>query len=148
MSNQPSIIETLYDESIRTDKIIWIAGNCTNPGQDFQDFFEYELDSVKELLGILPRRVDHGDMEEIASLLVRKGKTGFLVQAATPEPLSVSGDSYSFSWGCSYLKWFYTEVFDEAFVSRLVDWKNEILEEARRKSQAEQSRTQKPEGGE
>lgn len=130
--NLTKIAVRFFDECIMVDKIIWLAGNAENQCDDLEDLIENEdSDTLAELFA-LPKKtaesyMDLVDVEDLVSRLVRAGRMGFLVKAATPVPTHFHESGHTYSWGYSTTKWFYTEALDEAFAERLVQWKDAFI---------------------
>jgi hypothetical protein len=122
--------ELFFEQSIRVEKIIWLAACSNQPPQAFEDFLEEEDPAVVTgIFGFNPG----GDAEEALSALARKKKQGFLVEAATPIPVSFhKGGHISHGFGWCQMKWFYTEAMDDAFAVRLVEWKEKVVAKAKR----------------
>ena len=138
-----NIRDTLFNESIRTEQIIWLSGQTDQIADDLRRFFNESSDTteaVSEVLGIelTPTEAENfedGELsdDDIVDILNRMddvGRAGFLVSAGTPVPQSFGEDgSYSTSgFGFYTTKWFYTDSFDEAFMNRLVEWKEAFVE--------------------
>jgi hypothetical protein len=125
-----------WDENLRTNQIIWLAGEVQGNGDKLQDIAE-EGDVLPDTLGdAFQKFFDEADsdLEEFIGFCVRQKKLGFLVEVATPVPeYHRGGGSFGYSWGFTYTKWFYTERLDLAFFERVNrEWKQVIHEEAKR----------------
>lgn len=129
-SDYRSLGELFFDESIRLDKIIWIAAS-SDGHDDFEEFIEqHDRKERKEVFGVSLS----DDPEEALSQLARANKQGFLVQAATPIPVAFHENgctTHGFGW-CQ-LCWFYTDTLDDAFADRLLEWKESVHAKARKK---------------
>ena len=133
-----SIPSTLFDESIRIEKIIWLAANLDQPNRDLAEFLEEEEPAdFERLLGFVPKDQSDRDRSDTLEELSRRERTGFLVEAATPIPQGPIRGENSFmhlGFGCYTTRWFYTEALDEGFVADLLQWKRDYIE-ARRQLQ-------------
>lgn len=118
-----TILEKLWDETARIDRIILIAGAIAAGdvhSSDLNDFFDDEDDeTIEEALGPLPEYVDLNvrgfeRADNILEWLRDSGKLGFLIQFATPVMTPTSATSRSFSWGYYNTKWIYADTLDEA----------------------------------
>lgn len=118
------IADEFFDENIRIEKIIWLAGNMDEPSDDLCEFLEFaEKDELAALFGIKITK-EMQDRSELLSALARACKCGFLVEVATPVPRDFHGDSgFSFSWGHLTTHWIYTEALDADFASICIAWK-------------------------
>ena len=113
-----NIIESLWDNSIRIDSIIWLSANSSDITDELKEFLEYEEDKATQLLGSKPK--NEGDnFEEYLSELCRAGKNGYLVQAMTP----VRAPEGWYSWSACTSEWFYFEEWNEQAVTEaLAAW--------------------------
>lgn len=137
------IAEKFFDESIRLGSLIWVPGQTDQYGENVKEFFEdvEEASDLTEILGFpiseeTASELWNGDDDEIGEIwskLFRAGRLGFIVKAETPWPFNFTEGGYSSGFGHYTSKWFYTEALDEAFVDRLIAWKESIVERARQK---------------
>ncbi len=142
-----NIRETAFDETIRTEAIIWLACQTDQIADDLREFFNESFDSIEQLTDVIgvelrsyeteqfeDGSLDDDNIGEILIRMARKGRAGFLVQAATPFPHNFDKESTSYStygFGQYTTKWFYTDTLDEAFMARLVEWKEAFIEKQR-----------------
>lgn len=115
--------EISWDENIRIDKIIWLAGCNPNPPRDLVELGEWG-DELDRLLGKGFQAAFDSDPEELLSKCNRAGKLGFLVEIAVPVPTFYKSGSISYSWGHCYTRWFYTETVNLAFMQEAKKWKD------------------------
>lgn len=130
-----NLSQKFYDNSIRLDKIIWLASNLDRHSSDVQDAFEHDYEGIEKALGVKAGSLEDAaeDWEGFGSKLAREGKVGFLVQAATPIPDYFDNGTTNLSWGWFQSKWFYTEALDENFLNKLIDWRAGVMESEKKK---------------
>ena len=124
-----NIANTLFDESINVETIIWMSALADTLPSSAKDFFRDEsVEDLSEIFGVeIPSDYD-GDEEEISTFLMRKKFYGFVVLAYTPVPVDFHEDGFtSHGFGYTTGKWFYTEALDEAFAQRMVEWKESFV---------------------
>lgn len=142
-----NIPETLFDNSLRSEQIIWLASQFHNeqPCDALESLIDEEdydtLITIYSEIGLSydpSKEEDDGPtVEEFLQACQAASKFGFLVQMATPIPILFhKDDGYTTNgFGMYATEWFYTEAFDEAFVNRLLAWKEAYI--ARIKTQHE-----------
>jgi hypothetical protein len=124
------ILDDVFENSIRVDKIIWIGGALSSVPDDLEEFIENDEDEAKRLLGVDPEEFD-GCLEDYIQEVVMKGNDGFLIYAATPVPSFVGPDSsvVQMSWGYTTMKWHFIpkdQFTIKKMVTVLVQWRSEI----------------------
>lgn len=126
------LAEKMWEETARIERIIFLAGAMTDGAfsDDLDEFLDGEDEkTIKECLGKIPDYVDlearsYERNDSVSEWLACAGKTGFLVQFATPVMTPHSGGSMSFSWGYYNTKWLYAETIDEA-IEKGMKWVKE-----------------------
>lgn len=122
-----TITQSLWDNSIRIDHIIWLAGSGNGDiNRHLTEFLEDDEDEVERLLGRRPSSPGCGDLSEYLTELHNDGKTGYLVEAATP----IMQEGGFYTWGSVRTKWFYFEEWDETAVAKAMsDWADTVRPE-------------------
>lgn len=139
------IASKLWDNAIRSEKVIWLDGQTTCPTDDLRRFFEdldMKLDNNKALWESLTGRIkwpsvvkglqassNRDAVEELLGNLAGGGSKrpiGFLVQVATPVPRAFdeAGRRASYTWGLYMTRWPHTQTLDADFVNRAIAWKD------------------------
>lgn len=105
------VTQKLFDATVRAETIIHLASMAYEEDswaevvrEVVSDYGDDEICDLLEISGDL-------DEQEIQWAVCESGKTGFLIQMATPVPKyhpdSDNDGSYTFSWGHYATKWFY-----------------------------------------
>lgn len=129
------INETLFDNSIRFESVIYLAGALAQSDSlpdDLCELLDVETDeTVSEAFPGFPLSLrDDGDcfLEFAAEWLIDNRRLGFLVKVATPVMTPVKGSSsLSFSWGRYRTKWIYADTMD-GVVCEAVKWADGLRE--------------------
>lgn len=110
------IQRAMFDNNIRTEVVLHLGTMCLHDAfpDAAKEAFEDDADEVREALAWPGKLPEDFDAEEIADLLRRAKKQGFLVKFATPAPVDFTETGHSFSWGYYSTKWIYAEDFEEA----------------------------------
>lgn len=118
-----AILEKLWDETARVERVIFLAG-ALGAGDSFPDdleeFFEDEDEKdIEKCLGKIPDYVDFESgryqlADTVFEWLRDAGKLGYLVQFATPVMTPTDAYSRTYSWGHYSTTWVYGESIEEA----------------------------------
>lgn len=136
------IHEALFDNTIRFEQVIYMAGalgQADSPSQDLRDLLEEEDDEtiLQAFPGFPVDVLDDPDVgiEFSAEWLIDNDRLGFLAKVATPVmTYHKESECSSFSWGYYRTQWVYGETMDEV-VAKAIAWadKQREAEKARAK---------------
>lgn len=140
------ITETLFDESLQFEAIIFLPGCSAHPTEALRDMLYMDQDEAQEALteagidlNLESLDLDDRDLDDFLATCARKRLNGFFVRVNTPFPQGFFGESgYSYSWGHTTWKWFYTPAIDDSFVERLVKWREEFVAKCRAREQGKE----------
>lgn len=135
--NHGDIAKELTENSIRIEKIIYLAGSCMDYSfpSDIQDAFEEQPEEMFQAMG-LEWDDELDGPEYISEHLIQHGKLGFLVLFATPVPISFNkdGDGYSTGgWGFYQLNWLYGDTIEE-LIEPAKKWQADMIEKKRKEA--------------
>lgn len=129
-----------FENSLRAEVILHLGCMCFDYSfpSAAEEAFEEDGELILEALGIpVPEDDDKFNTlfsrpwEDMAALLLRHRKLGYLAQFATPMPYDFVEDGYSTGgWGATVSHWFYGETFQDCF-RQAVAWKNRFIENRR-----------------
>lgn len=130
-----------FDEQIRIENIIWLAGNMDVPNDALTSLLDDGDVSLKELSVLLGVKVTQdlaatrSGRQELLSQLARADRTGFLVQVATPVLQSISkGGAYTtHGFGHFIKKWFYADAIDTDLIDQIFAWRKKFISSERRR---------------
>jgi hypothetical protein len=115
------IIERLWEENARVERVILLAGALASEDDipsDLDDFLDDEDDeTIEKCLGKIPDWVSEKSMDrkiDIAQWLIETGRLGVLIQFATPIMTPLDEGAMSFSWGSYTTTWVYADTINEA----------------------------------
>ena len=119
-----------FDNCIRIDKIIWLAGLTDAASDDFRDLLDdlTNLEFFELVDGKMPEYVQDCNPDELIQELPSLGLLGFLVQVSTPV---VEKDGRR-SWGYCKQKWLYVESLDEV-MGLMKEWQDSLAKKAKKK---------------
>lgn len=135
------IHEALFENTIRFERVIYLAGALSQPDSlqdDLRELLDEEDDeTVSQAIPGFPLSLrDDEDcfLEFAAEWLLDNQRLGFLVKAATPVMTYHKGSKSShFSWGYYSTKWVYGETMDEV-VANVISWADECREAEKAKA--------------
>lgn len=129
-----SLAQFFWEESIRIDSVIWLASNGESPSPALEDFLEdHDAGEIKRIIGFTPTSHQANNAKEFLTRLVREAKIGFLVEALTPVPTDFHEGGYISSWSACRCQWFYADALDWAFASRLLEFREKVVTDARKR---------------
>ncbi|HYF37538.1 MAG TPA: hypothetical protein VD994_19710 [Prosthecobacter sp.] len=128
--NRRALVESLRDNNIRIDTIIWLAANACSISDDLSDFLQHECEAATSVLGSEPPVLE-SELGDYLTELCRKGVNGYLVRVSIPVYTGKGGTTVQFSWGHTYTRWFYFEQWDETQVhDAAAAWEKELRDAA------------------
>lgn len=141
-----AILEKLWNETVRMEKMIFLAGALAagdSLPDDVRDFFDDEdPETIEKCFGEVPDWVEldarpQDRDESIYEWLSGENKLGFLVKFATPVMKPTGHSSRSYSWGRYTTTWVYAQSVDEA-IDKAIVWSGECRarEDAKAAAQA------------
>jgi hypothetical protein len=122
--------ETLFDNTIRFERVIYMAGALAQAyslPDDLRDFFGDEDDkTIRECFPGFPQILtgdedDDVHIEFAAEWLIDNYRMGYLVQVATPVMKHHKKSGASYSWGYYSTQWVYGHTMSEV-VYKAVQW--------------------------
>ncbi|KPN64277.1 hypothetical protein SAMN04488527_101280 [Aliiroseovarius crassostreae] len=130
MMNLASVAQKLFDENLRLDEIVWLAGAVEGFSND--DFFEEViLDAIEgashlhktmAVFNSAPKWAC--DEEGFLEWIAQKGLYGFVVKVQTPKPVHFHPNGYtSYGFGMSSGTYIYVEDISDV-VPLAIDWRN------------------------
>ncbi|MDY0164638.1 hypothetical protein [Desulfobotulus sp.] len=126
--------------SLRAETIIHIGSMLAGEWpESAKDAFSYDWDDVFLDLGLKNEAevgLEWNEYEEISQFLWDNGKSGFLVQFATPIPENFTARGHSGSWGYYTTKWIYAETYEDACAAAM-KWQDEYIEKKRKQQHGE-----------
>jgi hypothetical protein len=133
--NHSEIHEALFDNTVRFESVIYLAGALAQADSlpcDLRELLEMEDDAT--LLQAFPgfplalRYEEDCLIELAAEWLIDANILGFLVKAATPVmTYHKESDTSYFSWGHYRTRWVYGESMDEVVI-KVIGWAMEMRE--------------------
>ena len=133
------LAQLAHEHNLRAEQIIHLGAQaCCGPEADaVTEAFENDGEEIWEALGLPETYLELGD--QLDEILLQEGRTGFLVQIATPVPQQFyDGGAYSSSWGCYHCHWFYGDTLEQAF-NKALKYKQEWLAKRRAKAQEKEA---------
>lgn len=128
MSETTAPEEVFDSENVRIEKMFWLPGalGCGTPSDEFCEFIEEASDDMAPLvlksLPELGRAIegaaaegysDRETAEEVAGILLRNRRRGFLLYVSTPVTINHKPGSYTFSWGYTHNAWLYADAIED-----------------------------------
>lgn len=142
MKTSQEVAEFFDNTNIRLDQVIFLAGliACVDADEQLTDILEGEDDKdVKRLLGCTQATLRKRGIinEDLGRFLLSQGRLGYIVNVSTPVPSyrADGSNSFGYSWGHRYTRWFYTEdLTSDEFFHDIKSWKDGLHRQAKKKA--------------
>lgn len=124
------IVEKLFNEGVRMERVIYIAGMLGNGesisdslsdflSEDEEEFLLVFPDAPQWLLDELNDRLFRG--EAFKDYVMKNGKLGFVIEFSTPVRTKLGEKTSSYSWASVYTRWIYADTMDKA-IDLGIEW--------------------------